>query len=103
MKRVYKCEEMKQINYDIYKVDIERRIAYRDLKVLMLTTLEFDLLLLFLNNIGKGFSRDEILQEVWGSDYFGTDRVVDDLVRRLRKKMPKLKISTIYGYGYRLS
>ena len=103
MKRVYKCEEMKQINYDIYKVDIERRIAYRDLKVLKLTTLEFDLLLLFLNNIGKGFSRDEILQEVWGSDYFGTDRVVDDLVRRLRKKMPKLKISTIYGYGYRLS
>ncbi len=103
IKRVYKYEEVKQIDYDIYKIDIERRIAYRETKVLNLTTLEFDLLLLFLNNIGKGFSRDEILQEVWGVDYFGTDRVVDDLVRRLRKKMPKLKISTIYGYGYRLS
>ncbi len=103
IKRVYKCEDVKQIDYDIYKVDIEKRIAYRETKILNLTTLEFDLLLLFLNNIGKGFSRDEILQQVWGVDYFGTDRVVDDLVRRLRKKMPKLKISTIYGYGYRLS
>ena len=68
-----------------------------------LTTLEFDLLLLFLQNREKSFSRDEILNEVWGNDYFGTDRVVDDLIRRLRKKMPNLNINTMYGYGYRLT
>ena len=68
-----------------------------------MTTLEFDLLLLFIKNIDKSFSREEILNLVWGNDYFGTDRVVDDLVRRLRKKMPELNINTIYGYGYRLS
>ena len=62
----------------------------------------FDLLLLFVKNERKSFSREEILNSVWGDDYFGSDRVVDDLVRRLRKKMPKLKISAIYGYGYRL-
>ena len=40
---------------------------------------------------------------MWGgADYFGSDRVVDDLLRRLRQKMPKLMIETIYGYGYRL-
>ena len=98
-----KNEENKKIEYDIYKIDIEKRIAYKEDKPLNLTTLEFDLLLLFLNNRGKGFQREEILNSVWGDNYFGTDRVVDDLVRRLRKKMPKLKIKAIYGFGYRMS
>lgn len=103
IKRVYKNEEDKKIEYDIYKIDVEKRIVYKEAKALNLTTLEFDLLLLFLNNRGKGFQREEILNSVWGDDYFGTDRVVDDLVRRLRKKMPKLKIKAIYGFGYRMS
>ena len=77
-------------------------MALVDEKDLNLTTLEFDLLYMFLNNKNKSFSREDILNIVWGSDYFGTDRVVDDLVRRLRKKMPLLDINTIYGYGYRL-
>ena len=57
---------------------------------------------MFVTNINKSFSRDDILNNIWGENYFGTDRVVDDLVRRLRKKMPELDINTIYGYGYRL-
>lgn len=103
IKRVYKNGNSKTLNYDIYKIDINRRVIYKGEKELKLTTLEFDLLILLLSNMNKSFSRDEILTNVWGNDYFGTDRVVDDLVRRLRKKMPKLNISTIYGYGYRLS
>lgn len=87
----------------MYTVDTEKRVAMNKEKEIKLTTLEFDLLLLFLKNIGKSFAREEILDYVWGNDYFGSDRAVDDLVRRLRKKMPKLNISTIYGYGYRLS
>ena len=59
-------------------------------------------MLLFLENKNKSFSREEILEKVWGSDYFGSDRVVDDLVRRIRHKMPNLKINTLYGFGYRL-
>ena len=103
IKRVYKDPQNKFLKYDIYNIDIEKRIVYKEKKEISLTTLEFDLLILFLNNLGKGFSRDEILNTIWGNDYFGTDRVVDDLVRRLRKKMPKLKITAIYGFGYRLS
>lgn len=103
IKRVYKDKKDNLIEYENYKIDIEKRVVLKDEKEIPLTTLEFDLLLLFINDIGKGFSRDEILNSVWGDDYFGTDRVVDDLVRRLRKKMPKLKISTIYGFGYRMS
>ncbi|MDO5003343.1 MAG: response regulator transcription factor [bacterium] len=103
IKRVYSSKEVNVINYLDYVIDIKRRNVFLDKKEIKLTTLEFDLLLLFIKNTDKSFSREEILSGVWGDDYFGSDRVVDDLVRRLRKKMPKLNINTIYGYGYRLS
>ena len=66
------------------------------------TTKEFDLLMMFIKNKGIAFSRDKILENVWDENYFGSDRVVDDTLRRLRKKLPNLNIHTIYGYGYRL-
>ena len=103
IKRVYNEKETEKIKYLSYDIDLGRRIVEKDNKAIKLTTLEFDLLLLFINNIGKSFSREEILSSVWGDDYFGSDRVVDDLVRRLRKKLKEINISTIYGYGYRLS
>ena len=59
-------------------------------------------MLFLLNNKSKAFNRDQILNYVWGDDYFGSDRVVDDLMRRLRQKMPNLQVETIYGFGYRL-
>ncbi len=104
MKRVYTDNSSSdKIVYQNYHIDPKKRIVKTNGKELKLTTLEFDLLLLFLKNIDKSFSRDEILNIVWGNNYFGTDRVVDDLVRRLRRKMPQLNVNTIYGYGYRLS
>lgn len=102
IKRVY-IKESNKITYDTYEIDFDRRTVFENKKELNLTTLEFDLLLLLINNKGKSYSRENILTEVWGTDYFGSDRVVDDLVRRLRKKMPRLKINTLYGFGYRLT
>ena len=102
--RIYKDKDSSNITYyDTYVVDINRRNCKENDVEIKLTTLEFDLLILLLNNKNKTFSRDEILTSIWGQDYFGSDRAVDDLVRRLRKKMPKLNVSTVYGYGYRLS
>ncbi len=102
--RIYKDNEpTNEINYESYVVDLSKRVARENDKEIKLTTLEFDLLILFLNNKNRTFSREEILKSIWGEDYFGSDRAVDDLVRRLRKKMNKLNVSTIYGYGYRLS
>ena len=101
IKRTY-MGQTQTIKYDTYEIDIDKRLVKDGSKELSLTTLEFDLLLMFLQNKNKSFSRSHILENVWGNDYFGSDRVVDDLVRRLRKKMPKLRLSTIYGYGYRL-
>lgn len=102
IKRVY-SKDLQKIVYGRYKIDIDKRCVYLDDEELNLTTLEFDLLYMFVTNKNKSFSRDDILNIIWGSDYFGTDRVVDDLVRRLRKKMPDININTIYGYGYRLT
>ena len=103
IKRVYKDENNNTLTYEPYNIDLTKRIVLENGKEIKLTTLEFDLLVLFLKHLDKCFTREEILDAVWGNDYFGSDRVVDDLVRRLRKKMPKLNINTIYGYGYRLS
>ena len=103
IKRVYKEEVVDVITYGEYSIDLLKRLVSFKGKEVKLTTLEFDLLVVFLKNLDKSFSREEILNLVWGIDYFGSDRVVDDLVRRLRKKMPKLNLNAIYGYGYRLS
>lgn len=85
-----------------YVVDFDKRIVTLDGNNINLTSKEYDLLFFLLQNKSKAFSRDQILDEVWGSDYYGSDRVVDDLMRRLRQKMPNLSVETIYGYGYRL-
>ena len=101
LKRVY--TNSNKIKYEDYEIDIDKRIVLHNNKEINLTTLEFDLLYMFLSNKGKSYSRDDILNIIWGENYFGSDRVVDDLIRRLRKKMPKLNINTIYGFGYRLT
>ncbi|MDE6013866.1 MAG: response regulator transcription factor [Anaeroplasmataceae bacterium] len=85
-----------------YNIDIDRRSVYFEDELVSLTSKEYDLLIYLVENSGKAFSRDQILNAVWGEDYFGSDRVVDDLLRRIRQKMPQLQIETIYGYGYRL-
>lgn len=102
IKRVYNKSTPKTY-YETYEIDIERRLILEDNKEIQLTTLEYDLVIFFINNKNKSFGREEILKNVWGTDYFGNDRVVDDLIRRVRKKLPKLNINTLYGFGYRLS
>ncbi|WP_248925831.1 response regulator transcription factor [Paenibacillus hamazuiensis] len=67
-----------------------------------LTSREFDLLLYFAANAGQLLMREQVLNAVWGIDYFGSDRVVDDMVRRVRRKLPDIRLETVYGYGYRM-
>lgn len=101
IKRAYK-DDNNRIAVDGYELDKEQRKIYADNVEIELTTKEFDLLMMFIKNKGIAFSRDKILENVWDENYFGSDRVVDDTLRRLRKKLPNLNIHTIYGYGYRL-
>mgnify|MGYP000534068888 FL=1 len=101
IKRAYH-DDNNRISIDGYELDEEQRKIYADNVEIELTTKEFDLLMMFIKNKGIAFSRDKILENVWDENYFGSDRVVDDTLRRLRKKLPNLNIHTIYGYGYRL-
>ena len=101
IKRTYR-DDNNRISIDGYELDEEQRKIYADNVEIELTTKEFDLLMVFIKNKGIAFSRDKILENVWDENYFGSDRVVDDTLRRLRKKLPNLNIHTIYGYGYRL-
>ncbi|MCH4020657.1 MAG: response regulator transcription factor [Erysipelotrichaceae bacterium] len=101
MRRTYK-DEGARIEVDGYEIDENQRMVFEGNNQIELTTKEFELLMLFVNNKGTAFPRDEILSKVWETNYYGSDRVVDDTLRRLRKKMPNLSIRTIYGFGYRL-
>jgi len=67
-----------------------------------LTAKEFELLDYFLTHAGRVLSRDVLLNNVWGYDYFGTTRTVDVHVRRLREKLGAYEkhIQTVKGYGY---
>lgn len=93
------------IEVDGLKVNLLNRNVYLNGKQLGLTSKEFDLLHLFITNIGKVYSRDDLLKIIWKSDYSGDLRTVDVHIRRLREKIeefpakPKF-ILTKWGVGY---
>ena len=66
------------------------------------TAREFDLLWFLAEHAGLVMSRRQILEQVWGYDYFGETRTVDVHVRQLRKKLPDVPIATEWGVGYRM-
>ncbi len=66
------------------------------------TAREFDLLWYLASHNGLVLSRQQILEAVWGYDYFGETRTVDVHIRQLRKKIPDIPIETVWGVGYRM-
>ncbi|MET1247266.1 MULTISPECIES: response regulator transcription factor [Sporolactobacillus] len=86
-----------------YQLDVVRRKVFdEESQLIELTTKEFDVLLYLVENVNVAKSRQDILTEVWGQDYVGSDRAVDDVVRRIRRKMGRLSLETVYGSGYRI-
>lgn len=85
-----------------YRIDVGARTIDDEGQSITLTNKEWQLLLYLLANGDLVVSRDQILQHVWEEPYFGSDRVVDDTIRRLRKKLPRLSIETVYQLGYKL-
>jgi hypothetical protein len=94
-----------------FKVDVDRHIASRQgeegiFEELDLTTLEFNLLATFLSYQGRVWSRAQLIDNLWGNDFFGDERVVDTHIRRLRKKIEPdpanpSYIKTVVGVGYK--
>ena len=86
-------------------VDATSRVATLDGRPMHLTRKEFELLTVLVSNPGRAFSREFLVQRVWGSDFDGFDRAVDTHVTRLRKKLGGLgdRIVTVWGVGYRFN
>lgn len=83
------------------KIDLDtREVMYKEEKV-ELTKMEFDFLKLLAETPNRAFSRDEILNKVWGYEHFPTTRTVDTHVLQLRQKLSDELIETVRGIGYR--
>ena len=84
-------------------INVLNRSVLINKEKIKLSKKEFDLLLLFVRNEGMVFSRDHLLNHIWGYDYFGDDRVVDTAIKRLRKKLLDASsyIQTERGVGYK--
>ncbi|PJC87415.1 DNA-binding response regulator [Vibrio sp. HA2012] len=78
-----------------------REVVYNG-QMVTLTRTEFDLLLFLASNLGRVFTRDELLDHVWGYNHFPTTRTVDTHVLQLRQKLPGLEIETLRGVGYKM-
>lgn len=79
-----------------------REVVFKG-EMITLTRTEFDLLLFLASNLGRVFTRDELLDHVWGYNHFPTTRTVDTHVLQLRQKLLKgLEIETLRGVGYKM-
>ncbi len=89
-----------------YKIDFEARQVFKNGVEVDLTQIEFAIISILTKNAGKSLSREFILDNVWGENFFGSFKIVDVNIRRLRQKLeddasnPKY-ILTVWGYGYR--
>ena len=98
--------EISEITFGSARLDFNARTAFVDGKQVEMTAREFALMHFFLSREGEALNRQEILNRVWGFDYFGTDRTVDNFINRLRRKFEPLPdkpkhFLTVRGVGYR--
>ena len=89
-----------------FVLNLRNRTLEKNGERIKLTQVEFGLMKLFMENPGKALSREEILDTVWGHDYFGELKIVDVNIRRLRLKIEDdtanpAYITTVWGYGYK--
>lgn len=99
-------EDSNIINYGPFKMDTYSRKFYKKDDKIELTPTEFSIIKLFIENPGKAFDRDEVLNLVWGYDFIGDSKIVDVNIRRIRSKIedePSVPfyIETVWGLGYR--
>jgi DNA-binding response OmpR family regulator len=91
----------KIVHYDVEIDLMKREVRYKG-QVIVLTKMEFELLRLLTEYPGKSFSRDELLNKVWGFENYPTTRTVDTHILQLRQKISDDYIETIWGFGYKV-
>lgn len=101
-----KNSEQNCLTYDNLNVCLDSAEVMIENQKIILTRKELEILWTLLSNQGKIFSRDHLLNTLWGYDYFGDNRTVDSHIKRLRAKLDKVphpnwQIKTIWGMGYK--
>ena len=96
-------EETKQIERHGLTIDLDKHQVLTESGPIDLTATEFKLITLFARSPGRVFTRDILMDVIWGQEYYGVDRTVDTHVSRLRRKLGKFgeHIETVHGVGYR--
>lgn len=99
----YIKEELDEFTYLGIKVDFKGRVLYIDNQEVSITPKEFDLLKYFIENPNTAITREQILNKVWGYDYFGDDRTIDTHIKILRNKLGNYRdtIVTVRSIGYK--
>lgn len=95
-------ENTKILKYKNIILNTENYEVYVDNKKVTLTFREYEILKLFLENQGKVFTRDNILNSIWNYDYFGDDKIVNTHIKNIRKKLGYEYIETVRGVGYKI-
>lgn len=97
--------EVRKVEVKKLSIDPDQHTVYVQGNEVVLTHLEFNLLLALINSNGRVLTRDTLLNKVWGYDYYGDTRTVDVHVRRLRQKLGAASdyVKTIRGTGYKFS
>ena len=90
------------LKYKNLMLNTENYEVYVDNQKVSLTYREFEILKIFLENQGKVFSRDNILNSIWNYDYFGDDKIVNTHIKNIRKKLGYDYIETVRGVGYKI-
>ena len=92
-------------SYEGLSVDVQAHIVRIEGETVALTPKEYDLLAFFISRPGVAFTRDQLLNHVWGYDFYGDARTVDTHIKSLRDKMGKYRelIVTVWGTGYRFT
>ena len=104
LKASSEVEEENQIQTHGVTIDLDRHQVLTEDDAIDLTATEFKLITMFARAPGRVFSRDILMDVIWGQEYYGIDRTIDTHVSRLRRKLGDLgtHIETVYGVGYRL-
>lgn len=89
------------LHFGPYIMDKNRRMVFHEENRVNLTSREYDLVLYLISNPSVALSRDTLIEKIWGEDCGSYDRVVDNYVKNIRKKLPEFPLETVYGYGYR--
>jgi len=106
LRRTESTPEVESLVSGNLMIDLRRRQAFRDGNALELKPKELELLIFLVRNRGRAFTREQLLRDVWGYDFFGDSRTVDVHVRWLRQKIEvepakPVRLVTVRGTGYR--